>query len=164
MRHAILTCFLVCCCLAASSVHAANQIRHAELAEKVVSLSSLYLAGGREETIIKMKEIRKSLGKKVIFSIVQVTDKEAGKILYHPTPFVTGNYVQAATDAENRYVGRNLIEKAQKIEPGKLFWVEYSHKNGFDERLIRQMCCARVDSSMICGSMPSAGKLPETFK
>jgi hypothetical protein len=151
---------LFCCCLVASSVHAATRVSHTELAEKVVSLSSVYRTVGKEETIIQMKELRKYLGNKVIFSIVQVTDKEAGKLLYHPTPFVTGHYVQVATDAENRHVGRDLIEKAQKTEPGKLFWVEYSQKSAFDERLLRQMCCARVDNSMICGSIPSAGKLP----
>lgn len=140
-----------------SDTAAAHSLSQTDLADTVMRLSELYNNNGAAETVAQMKAVRKKTGSSVIFSILDITGSAPGKILYHPTPFVTGHFIQQAKDADGRSHGHELVHKAQKTEPGVLFWVDYSVKSVSEGRVLRQMCCIRVSKSAVCGSMPSTG-------
>jgi len=140
-----------------SDTAAAHSLSQTDLAETVMRLSEMYRDHGVAETVAQMKVVRKKTGSSVIFSILDVQGSAPGKILYHPTPFVTGHFIQQAKDADGRSHGLELVHKAQKTEPGVLFWAEYSVKSVTAGRVLRQMCCIRVNKSAVCGSMPSTG-------
>lgn len=133
---------------------AAQRLSPEELLTTVSMLATLYQSRGHDDTVIMMKQLRKKTGPKVIFSIVHITGKDAGKILYHPTPMVTGRYIHAGVDAENRRPGSELLEKAVQTEPGSPLWLRYSLRDTFGDRVLRTMCCVRVSDQAVCGSMP----------
>lgn len=141
----------------ASDVIAGYSLSQADLSENVIKLSEIYRGRGEAESIARMKAVRRQIGSSVIFTILDIQGRAPGKILYHPTPFVTGHFIQQAKDADGRSHGHELLQKAQKTAPGMLFWVEYSVKSVSEGRVFRQMCCVRINQSAVCGLMPSTG-------
>lgn len=111
---------------------------------------------GDDAAIAAMKEKRKLLGKKYVFSEVSVDAKNLGKILYHPTPFITGRNVMAAPDADGAYPGKTLVLKAKDLTDGQSIWVQYSIKDVVSgEKIQRHMYCERFRFAMFCGSLPA---------
>lgn len=133
---------------------AGQRLSAEELAATVSHLAEQYQTKGLDETVLTMKQVRKRTGARVIFSVLQVADRDIGKVLYHPTPLVTGSFVQNGVDADNRRPGKELVERAEKAESGSLLWHRYSLRDAFGERLVRTMCCIRVREQAVCGSMP----------
>ncbi len=156
--HRLISVFLysIIYLLALTTVtHASATEIHKDLELKVNLLAGIYISKGQSETVNSMKEFRNQMGRKVIFSMIEVGGNNHGKILYHPTPFVTGNNIQVAEDAEGRQPGKKLLDKALSVKPNSPFWLKYSVKNPARSQMLRQICCIRVDDAAICGSIPS---------
>ncbi len=106
--------------------------------------------------IAKMKEKRKQLGKKHVFSEISIESKTAGVIRYHPTPFVTGHNIMTTADADGVFPGRTLL-KAQDFIDGQGLWIQYSIKDVVTgDKLQRHMYCEKYKLSLYCGSIPAS--------
>ena len=110
---------------------------------------------GHEAAIAKMKEKRKLLGKKYVFSEISIEAKTSGIIRYHPTPFVTGRNIITAPDADGAFPGRALA-KVQSFPDGQGIWIQYSIKDVVSgDKLQRHMYCEKFKYAMYCGSLPA---------
>jgi len=106
--------------------------------------------------IAKMKEKRKQLGKKYVFSEISIEPKTAGIVKYHPTPFVAGHNIMTTPDADGAFTGKALL-KAQHFLDGQGLWIQYSIKDVVTgEKLQRHMYCEKYKLTMFCGSLPAS--------
>jgi len=111
---------------------------------------------GYEVAVNKMKEKRKILGKKYVFSEVSIDAKTMGLIRFHPTPFVTGRNLMAVPDADGAYPGKSLITKLPGLPDGQGMWVQYSVKDVVTgDKVQRHMYCEKFQLNMYCGSLPA---------
>jgi len=105
--------------------------------------------------IARMKEMRKQLGKKHVFSEISIDARTAGVVKYHPTPFVTGNNIMTAPDADGAYPAKALL-KAQQFPDGQGLWIQYSVKDMVSgDKKQRHMYCEKRKLSLYCGSLPA---------
>jgi len=144
-----------CVCLGSPSDHSlpAAYISVISAVHEVIAAS----AGGEDAAKAKMKEKRKFLGKKYVFSEISLEPRRLGEVLYHPTPFVTGHNVAATADADGAYPGRLLITKVKDFNDGQGLWVQYSIKDVVSgEKLVRHMYCERCKQELFCGSLPAS--------
>lgn len=110
----------------------------------------------QEAAIAKMKEERKRLGKKQVFSEISIDAKNLGEIRYHPTPFVTGHNVMTVADADGAYPGKLLLSKVQGFADGQSVWIQYSIRDVVSgEKIARHMYCEKFRHNMFCGSLPA---------
>lgn len=106
--------------------------------------------------ISAMKEKRKQLGKKTIFSEISLEPKSMGVVRYHPTPLVTGHNVMTTPDAGGAYPGKALA-KAQQFPDGQGVWIQYSIKEVVTgDKLQRHMYCEKFKTMLYCGSLPAS--------
>lgn len=106
--------------------------------------------------IAKMKEKRKQLGKKYVFSEISIEPKTAGIVKYHPTPFVAGHNIMTTADADGAFPGKALL-KAQSFADGQTLWIQYSVKDVVSgDKLQRHMFCEKYKTSLFCGSLPAS--------
>lgn len=120
---------------------------------EVIAASS----GGEDAAKAKMKEKRKLLGKKYVFSEISLDPKHLGEVLYHPTPFVTGHNVASTADADGAYPGRFLITNAKGFKDGQGLWVQYSIREVITgDKIQRHMYCEKCKAELFCGSLPAS--------
>lgn len=105
--------------------------------------------------ITKMKEKRKQLGKKMVFSEISIEFKTVGIVKYHPTPFVAGHNIMTTPDADGAYPAKALL-KAQQFKDGQGLWIQYSVKDVVSgDKQQRHMYCEKHKLSLYCGSFPA---------
>jgi len=106
--------------------------------------------------IAKMKEKRKQLGKKHVFSEISLDAKTAGIVTYHPTPFVAGHNIMTTPDADGAFPGKAL-SKAQQFSDGQGLWIQYSVKDVVSgDKQQRHMYCEKYKTNLFCGSLPAS--------
>lgn len=106
--------------------------------------------------ITKMKEKRKQLGKKHVFSEISIEPKTAGVVKYHPTPFVAGHNIMTTPDADGAFPGKALI-KAKDFSDGQGIWIQYSVKDVVSgDTQQRHMYCEKYKLNLYCGSLPAS--------
>jgi hypothetical protein len=111
--------------------------------------------GSHETAVAKMKEKRKALGKKYVFSEISIDAKTVGLIRYHPTPFVAGHNIMTTPDADGAFPAKALL-KAQNFSDGQGIWIQYSIKDVVSgDKLQRHMYCEKFKQAMYCGSLPA---------
>lgn len=111
---------------------------------------------GDTVAISKMKEKRKQLGKKHVFSEISIEPKTAGIVKYHPTPFVSGHNIMTTPDADGAFPGKALI-KAKDFSDGQGIWIQYSVKDVVSgDKLQRHMYCEKYKLNLYCGSLPAS--------
>jgi hypothetical protein len=143
-----------CSCLAATP-DAPLPTPYAAVISSVHAVIAASTAGDAA-AIAAMKEKRKLLGGKYVFSEVSVDAQTLGKVLYHPTPFITGHNVMTTPDADGAYPGKILVQKAKRLSDGQSLWVQYSIKDVVSgEKILRHMYCERFRLAMYCGSLPA---------
>jgi hypothetical protein len=121
-------------------------------------------SGNRESAVTRMKEKRKSLGKKYVFSEISIETKTVGLIRYHPTPFVAGHNIMTTPDADGAFPAKALL-KAQNFPDGQGMWIQYSIKDVVSgDKLQRHMYCEKFRHTMYCGSLPATYDVRAHFK
>ncbi|MDD2501064.1 MAG: hypothetical protein PHN92_09605 [Geobacter sp.] len=106
--------------------------------------------------ISKMKEKRKQLGKKTVFSEISLDPKSMGIVRYHPTPFVSGHNIMTTPDADGAYPGKALA-KAPQFSDGQGLWIQYSIKEVVTgDKVQRHMYCEKYKTTLYCGSLPAS--------
>lgn len=114
---------------------------------------------GETAAIAKMKEKRKQLGKKHVFSEISIEAKTIGIVKYHPTPFVAGHNIMTTPDADGAFPGKALL-KAQDYANGQGLWIHYSVKDVVSgDKLQRDMYCEKHKHNLYCGSLPASYNL-----
>lgn len=122
-------------------------------------LAESYPALGHERLIGEIKELRQRLGKRYVFSMIQVEGAQAGKVLYHPVPFVTGRNVTTASDADGHTHGADALRQAQRLPNRSGLWLGYTIRSPLtNEREERFMFCERIMDRMLCCSFPNSNQ------
>ena len=124
----------------------------------VHAVHEIVVTGCENESIAisKMKEKRKQLGKKTVFSEISLEPKSMGIVRYHPTPFVSGHNIMTTPDADGAYPGKALA-KAQQFPDGQGLWIQYSVKDVVSgDKVQRHMYCEKYKLSLYCGSLPAS--------
>lgn len=129
----------------------------AAYAAVVHAVHEIVVTGCENESIAisKMKEKRKQLGKKTVFSEISIEPKTVGIIKYHPTPFVAGHNIMTTPDADGAYPAKALL-KAQQFPDGQGLWIQYSTKDVVSgDKQQRHMYCEKYKLNLYCGSIPA---------
>ena len=123
----------------------------------VHAVHEIMVTGCENETVAisKMKEKRKQLGKKTVFSEISIEPKTVGIVKYHPTPFVAGHNIMTTPDADGAYPAKALL-KAQQFPDGQGLWIQYSIKDVVSgDKQQRHMYCEKYKLNLYCGSIPA---------